>query len=162
MTDHTGPAGFVDPRGADSAAMGIPVPPVSQHHGVITVQGEPGLQLVAHCARVAIRQAPQGVSTHALRNLHSVAISALARSRQGNLDCRAAEPNWNGQGGDDWIDVAEAAAELGLSRRSVQRLALTLHGSGKARRVGDSWALKRSAALALARERRRKAHDDTA
>jgi len=77
----------------------------------------------------------------------------------------ATEPNWNGRGGDDWIDVAEAAAVLGVTRRQARRLALKLYGSGEASRIGNSWALKRSAALALARERttkrRAEQHDTT-
>ena len=58
------------------------------------------------------------------------------------------------QNGDDWINVAAAARLLSVSRRTVQRLAEHDADLLGARRIGSVWALKRSAVLALADERR--------
>ena len=58
------------------------------------------------------------------------------------------------QNGDDLISVAAAAQLLAMSRRNVQRLAATDDGSLLgAVRCGSIWALRRSAVLALVRER---------
>ena len=57
----------------------------------------------------------------------------------------------------DWISVAAAADCLSVSRRQVQRLAEHDAERCGARRIGSIWALKRSAVLALAAERRKAA-----
>ena len=59
---------------------------------------------------------------------------------------------------DDLISVGEAAVLLGLSRRSVQRLAAD-PGGLSAVRIGHTWALRRSVVLALAQQRRQQHHD---
>ncbi|MDO2976024.1 hypothetical protein P5V62_16730 [Mycobacteroides abscessus subsp. massiliense] len=41
----------------------------------------------------------------------------------------------------NWIDTADAAGRLGLSRRQMQRLARSLSQSGDARLVGKSWVI---------------------
>jgi hypothetical protein len=65
------------------------------------------------------------------------------------------EAHSGSQDADDWIDVAEAARILTVSRRQVQRLALSLT-PGDAKRIGNVWALRKAPVLALAEERRRK------
>ena len=49
----------------------------------------------------------------------------------------------------DWLSVAEAAAELGLSERQVRRLAR----EGLGARKGREWRVPRSKVLALKQER---------
>lgn len=57
------------------------------------------------------------------------------------------------QSRDDWCTTGEAAILLGLSRRSVQRLAKA-PGGLEARRAGRTWLLRTAPLLVQARERR--------
>jgi len=142
--------------------------PVQQHGGAITVQGEVGLQLLAHCIRSAIREASaRGVSTRALRRFHATVIAALsatsgtAKSGTGHevANSVTAATESNRRGASDWFDVAETAAVLGVGRRQAQRIAQKLHGSGAARRIGTAWALRQAPVRALALERQREAQN---
>jgi hypothetical protein len=64
----------------------------------------------------------------------------------------AAKPISNCQGVADWISVAEAAIELGVSERQMRRLARSCQ---LGERIGATWTLDRGAVLALAAERRK-------
>jgi hypothetical protein len=61
-----------------------------------------------------------------------------------------AESHSEGQDDADWISVAEASAELGVSPRQVRRLSMVYQ---LGRRFGTTWALDRGAVRALKRQR---------
>ena len=67
----------------------------------------------------------------------------MSAQRHEDDDCTPAEPSWRGHDS-TYIDSAEAAELLGLSRRQVQRLANGLDSV----RVGSIWMLRRATVLA--------------
>lgn len=132
-----------------------PTPPVQQVGNAVLVQGQEALDQIAKCVLAQIRETQRNgysVEPYAqlLRTIHAARMS---HSRHEFAITAAAEPQSDGQDGDDLMNATFAAAELNISVRQVQRLAPCLG----AVRVGRSWAFKRAPVLAAAEERRRKA-----
>ena len=133
-------------------------PPVQQVGAAVLVQGKDALDQFAKCVLAQIRETQRNgysVEPYAqlLRTIHRA--RGLSVNGQELATYVVAESHSDSQDEDDWIDVAEAAELLVVSRRHVRRLAPSL-SPGQAKRIGRSWALRKAPVLALAEERRRR------
>jgi hypothetical protein len=132
-------------------------PPVQQLGAAVVISGRDALQDLAVCVLARIRQDRLNGASPArygplLATIHA-AMSAIGHEVAEGV---APETQSNRQGADDWMSVTEAATELGVSDRHMRRLACTRQ---LGQRFGATWALDRGAVLALAEERKRKAHN---
>lgn len=136
-------------------------PPVQQMGGAVLVQSPEMLAAVYGCVRAGIeRRSRDGLASGHLAELQKLLRRAhMSATRHELVSYQVVESHSEGQDGGDWIDVAEAAAELALGRRQTQRLAQQLARRALAKRIGNSWALNRAPVLALAEQRKRKAHN---
>lgn len=132
-------------------------PPVQQLGGAVTIQGAPLLASVYRCVLAGIaRRRHDGLPcadllevARALRRAH------VAHERQEVARDVDTSSCWGDQQSrDDWRTTGEAAALLGCSRRSVQRMARA-PGGLDAIRVGRTYLLRSAPLLVLAEERRR-------
>ena len=129
-------------------------PPVSQRDGAVVIRTTPMLAAAYRAVLVGIarRRAdglPSGDLQQLARALRRAHIDAMSQPRQPLADSIPVGPCSNSHDS-AYVDSAAAAELLGLSRRSVQRLA----GNGlDGVRVGSIWLLDRDAVMALARER---------
>jgi hypothetical protein len=133
-------------------------PPIQQLGSAILIQGDEGLTQLARCVLAQIREVQRnGYSAEPyaqlLRTIHTARMS---QPRHEHANCQLVDAHSNSHGVDDWISVAAAAEVLGVTRRQVQRLAPGL-SPGQARRIGNVWALRSGAVMALSEERKRKA-----
>jgi len=134
-------------------------PPVQQVGGAVLVQGREGLDQFAKCVLAQIRETQRNgysVEPYAqlLRTIHTARMSGSANGHE-LASYQVVQSHSDGQDVDDWIDVAEAAELLAVSRRHVRRLAPSLSAGG-AKRIGNTWALRKAPVLALAEQRRRR------
>lgn len=130
--------------------------PVQQAGSAVLVQGRAALDLLAKCVLAQIREVQRNgysVEPYAqlLRTIHTARMS---QPRHEFASYQVVEAHSNSQDVDDWIDVAEAAEVLAVTRRQMQRLTLKQFAPGDVKRIGNSWALKRAPVLALAEQRK--------
>lgn len=128
---------------------------IEQRGDSITVTGRPLLGEVYRAVLNHItRRRTNGAPSDELRQLAKALFRAYEMSpTRHEIDTAADDQPCSKSQGDDLISVGEAAALLGLSRRSVQRMAAG-PGGLSAVRIGHTWALHRSVVLALAQQRR--------
>jgi hypothetical protein len=132
-------------------------PAVQQLGGAVVVQGDCLQHLMASVLALMREMQRNGYAPpSALGDLLAKAHPArMSQPRHEFASYQVVEAHSEGQDVDDWIDVAEAAEVLAVTRRQVQRLALKQFAPGDVKRIGNSWALKRAPVLALAEARRR-------
>jgi hypothetical protein len=130
---------------------------VQQVGGAVVVQGDCLQHLIASVLALIREMQRNGYAPpSALADLLTKAHAArMSQPRHEFASYQVVESHSEGQDVDDWIDVAEAATVLAISRRHVQRLAPSL-SPGDAKRIGNSWALRKAPVLALANERRKR------
>ena len=129
---------------------------IEQAGGTVTITGAHTLASVYRCVLLGIRQRRHdGLPSTDLQQLARALYRAHMSPERHEVDgavgdqpsSRSQEPR------DEWCTIGEASALLGLSRRSVQRLARA-PGGLDAIRVGRTYLLRSAPVLALARERR--------
>jgi excisionase family DNA binding protein len=129
---------------------------ITQHGDSVTITGRPLLGAVyrSTLSHIAHRRA-NGAPSDDLRQLARLLYRAyMSPQRHEVAPAADDQPRWDHQQSrDDWVTTAEAANLLGLSRRSVQRLARAPDGLD-AIRVGRTYMLRLAPVLALAKERR--------
>jgi hypothetical protein len=132
-------------------------PAVQQVGGFVVVQGDCLQHLMASVLALMREMQRNGYAPpSALVDLLTKAHAArMSQPRHEFAGYEVVEAHSEGQDVDDWIDVAEAAEVLAVTRRQVQRLAPSL-SPGDAKRIGNSWAFRKAPVLALAAERRRR------
>ena len=127
---------------------------IEQRGDSVTVTGR---QLLGEIYRsvldhIAHRRA-NGTPSYELRQLAKMLYRAYMSPPRHELATGADTPAGSKSQDDDLISVGEAALILGLSRRSVQRMAAD-PGGLSAVRIGHTWALRRSVVLAHAQQRK--------
>ena len=130
-------------------------PPITQHDGVVTVQGDALPLLYRGVIALVARYHRDGLSSppllHILRTELFRASTSQPRHRLAKTlpagSCCTCQDG-------ELVSVAAAARMLSVGKRQVQRLAERDAEILGARRIGSIWALKRSAVLALAERRK--------
>ena len=134
---------------------------IEQRADSVTIRGAPMLSATYRAVLHAIaRRRHDGLPSsdlpelaRALRRAHD---EAVAHERHELATAAADQPRLNGQEPrDDWCSTGEASVLLGLSRRSVQRMARRDPGGLDSIRVGRTYLVRLAPVLALAAERRR-------
>ena len=123
----------------------------------VAIQGQPLLGAVYRAVLLGIaHRRANGVPGHDLQELARLLYRAYNMSPQRHeLDTAADTPEGlKGQDRDSWIATDEAAVLLGRSRRQVQRMARAPGGLDSIR-VGRTYAVRLSAVLALAQQRKK-------
>jgi hypothetical protein len=118
---------------------------------VVIVRGE-GLDLLARCVLARIQQLQRRERMSVARESQLYALVLAARMFAREHECAEPVPpqrGSRGQGDDDLVTVAEAAALSGYSEQHIRRLAR----SGQGIRIGSTWAITKGAALAIAEQR---------
>jgi excisionase family DNA binding protein len=127
----------------------------------VTICGAPLLAATYRCVLAGIaRRRRDGLPAHDLQQLARELRRAheMSLQRQKLAAVVVDQPRWDHQQTrDDWCTTGEAAELLGLSRRSVQRMAKD-PGGLDAIRVGRTYLLRSAPLLVLAAERRAR-HD---
>ena len=126
---------------------------IEQRGDSVTVTGRPLLGEVYRAVlnHIAHRRA-NGTPSDDLRQIAKQLYRAYMSPTRHEFDSAADTAAGSKRQDDDLIGVGEAAVLLGLSRRSVQRLAAD-PGGLSAVRVGHTWALRRSSVLAYIAQR---------
>jgi excisionase family DNA binding protein len=130
---------------------------ITQRDDSVTVSGAPMLAAAYHCVLLGIRTRrtdglPCGDLQQLARALYRAHTSLQRQEVAPDSDTLA---RWgHQQSRDDWCTTDEAAKLLGLSRRSVQRMARA-PGGLDAIRVGRSYLLRSAPLLVLAERRAR-------
>jgi len=133
-------------------------PPVQQDGATVTIRGDALALLYRGLIALAARHRRDGVtSPPLLHELRTVLFRATTMSPTRHKDAghTLGGPCCNGQDPSDLISVGEASALLGISARTVQRMAADRSRGGlEAIRVGRTWALAKAPVLALAERRK--------
>ena len=130
---------------------------ITQRDDSVTVSGAPLLAAVYHCVLLGIRvRRTNGLPFGDLQQLSRALYRAhTSLQRHEVAPDSDTSPSWgHRQSRDDWCTTGEAAKLLGLSRRSVQRMARA-PGGLDAIRVGRTYLLRSAPLLVLAEERAR-------
>ena len=133
-------------------------PPIQQRDSAVTIQGAPMLASVYRAMLLGIRQRRHdGLPAHDLQALaralfraHTVAVSPPRRELAVSTPPATQS---NGRDG-EFLGSAAAAALLGQTQRSIQRLAAANPALLGARRHGSIWLFERTAIQALAAQRK--------
>ena len=138
--------------------MSTDPPPITQHDGVVTIQGAPALAAAyrATLAGIARRRAdglPASDLQQLARALRRAHIAAMSPQRHPLAKTPPGGSRSSGQDG-ALIDSVAVARLLSVSRRTVQRLAEHDADLVGARRFGSIWLFRRDAVLALAEQRK--------
>ena len=133
-------------------------PPIVARDGAVLIQGE-ALPLLyrATIALLARHRLDGIVSPTLLHTLRAELFRATTMSprRQKDAGHTTGGPCSNGQGCSAWCSTGEAAVLLGVSRRTVQRMAADCGRDGlEVIRVGGAVVLRRAPVLALAARRK--------
>ncbi|GJF09558.1 hypothetical protein NGTWS0302_24090 [Mycolicibacterium cyprinidarum] len=122
----------------------------------IVVQGREALTDLARCVLARIRaDRLNGASPARYAALLAAIYDAMSQTRHEDAETAAEQTHSNSQDGDDWMSTTQVALLLGVTTRQVQRQAPKL----RAVRVGNTWVFRKAPVLALAEERKRKAHN---
>jgi excisionase family DNA binding protein len=137
--------------------MNDPPPPITQVGGGVVIRGD-ALPMAYRAVLHGIqRRRADGLPTadlqqlaRALRRAHEMSLERhlLANALASSSCCGGQDPC------DDWCSTGEAASLLGLSRRSVQRMAAEARRL-ESIRVGRTYLLRLAPVLALAERRDR-------
>ena len=132
--------------------------PITQLDGAVTVQGEALPLLYRATLALVARHHRDGVSSptllHSLRKELFRATTTMSPQRHKDAGNAAGGSCCDGQEARDWCSTGEASFLLGVSRRTIQRLAANRSRDGvEAIRVGRVYMLRLAPLLALARER---------
>lgn len=133
---------------------------ISQRDDSVTLSGAPLLAATYRCVLLGIRaRRADGLPSHDLQQLARALRRAHDVSHQrhevtSNLDASSCWDHQQTRDDDDWCTTGEAAILLGLSRRSVQRMARA-PGGPDAIRIGRTYLLRSAPLLVLAEERAR-------
>lgn len=142
------------------------VPPIQQLGSAVLLQGADVLRLVNFCLRAGVQKLHRdGLSPARVEELKQVVRRALmAASGHEDAVYVLAEAHspcqdelFNALNNVEWWSVAEAADELGISRRQIRRIA----EEGLGIRKGRAWMLPKARVLALKAEREREARNDS-
>lgn len=134
--------------------------PVAQHGPAVLLQGL-GVSEVYALAEAGLQwMKGQGIKTEQMARLrgyrdvlaaaHTDRMSAVGHTF---AEVTVAESHSESQDGDDWMSIADVAAELSLSARHARRLAPKLGGV----RIGASWVVRKAPVLTFKAARERKA-----
>lgn len=129
---------------------------IEQRGDSVAIQGRPllGAAYRATLLGIAHRRA-NGVPSGDLQELARLLYRAYTSPQRHEIASAADTPaGLNGQDRDSWIATDEAAVLLGRSRRQVQRMARAPGGLDSIR-VGRTYAVRLSAVLALAQQRKK-------
>ncbi|MGE2835460.1 hypothetical protein [Mycobacterium sp. SMC-4] len=130
---------------------------VRQVGDTVTVRGRNALDDLARCVLARIQKDRlNGASPARYARLLAAIHTAMSSSGQQLAESADPQTHSNQQGEDNWMSTTEAAATLGITCRQMRRLAPSIDG---AQRIGNTWALRQAAVLALAEERHRKARN---
>ncbi|GJF09513.1 hypothetical protein NGTWS0302_23980 [Mycolicibacterium cyprinidarum] len=132
------------------------VDPVTVVDGALTIRGRDTLTDLARCVLARIRlDRLNGASPARYAKLLAAIYDAMSETRHEDAETAAEQTHSNSQDGDDWMSTTQVALLLGVTTRQVQRQAPKL----RAVRVGNTWVFRKAPVLALAEERKRKAHN---
>jgi excisionase family DNA binding protein len=133
---------------------------IIQRGDSVTIIGAPILAAAYRSVLLGIRaRRADGLPSRDLQELARALRRAHDASPPRHLlgDTPTAGACCEGQAAGAWCSAGEAAFLLGVSRRTVQRMAADPRGGLDAIRIGRTWALRRAPVLALAAARERKA-----
>lgn len=123
----------------------------------IVVQGPEALSDLARCVLARIRlDRLNGASPARYAGLLAAIHTAMSESGHEDAEPAARQTHSTSQDGDDWMSTTQAAQLLGVTPRQARRLAPRMSGGV---RVGNTWVFAKAPVLALAEQRKRKAHN---
>ena len=144
----------------DALEKASPQHVITQHSATVTISGAPLLAATYRAVLLGIRaRRADGLPFGDLQELARALYRAHTSPERHNLDAGIETPPScdHQQSRDDWCTTGEAASLLGLSRRSVQRMARDPGGLDVIR-VGRTYMFRSAPLLVLAAERRAR-HD---